>query len=225
MKLLLHFAILLLALAAGAGEVVDRMVATVNKHVILQSELDQTARVEFLLEGKPLAELTVEQMQAVLDQLIDRALLEQQVMNPAVLSPTPEQVAQRLAEVRAKIPGGTDDAKWKALLAEYGVTPQDVEDHVIAELRILHLVDLRFRALAQVDRTAISSYYQEKLVPELKRQGAPVPPLSQVSGKIEKILAEQRINDMLSSWLQTLRSQSNIRKMPLETHLASGANP
>ena len=54
MKRSLQFALLLLLLPVLApAQVVDRMVAVVNKHVILESELDQAARVEFLLEGKP----------------------------------------------------------------------------------------------------------------------------------------------------------------------------
>lgn len=223
MKILLQSAMLLLALSISGAEVVDRMVAVVNKQVVLQSELDQTARVEFLLEGKPLDKLTAVDLQQVLDQLIDRALLEQQIMNPSVLDPTPADVVDRLREVRTRTPGAGSDAQWQALLTRYGVTEQDVSDQVISQLRIVKFIDLRFRAMAQVDRAAITSYYQEKLLPELRKQGAPEPPLDQVAGKIEKILFEQRIDDLLNSWLQTLRSQANIQKIVPETKLADGA--
>jgi hypothetical protein len=74
-----------------------------------------------------------------------------------------------------------------------------------------------------VDRTAISDYYKQKLVPELQKQGAPEPPLSQVSEKIEKILTEQRIDDLLNSWLQTLRSQAHIQKLNASPSAAAGA--
>jgi hypothetical protein len=219
-------AFLLLALSSCAAEVVDRMVAVVNKQVILQSELEQTAHVEFLLQGKPpSAKPATTEMQAVLDQLIDRDLLEQQIMNPAVLSPTKEEVAARIKEVRTQIPGADTNDGWKAVLAAYGVSEQDVEEQIISQLRILKFVDLRFRALAQVDRTAVSSYYQEKLLPQLHQQGAPVPPLKDVAAKIEKILAEQRIDELLNSWLQTLRSQSHIQKIALESGMAGAGAP
>ena len=105
------------------------------------------------------------------------------------------------------------------MLGAYGVTAEDVQLQVTTQIRILKLVDIRFRSLAHVDGTAVSDYYQHKLLPELRKQGAPEPPLSQVSDKIEKILTEQRIDDLLNSWLQTLRAQAHIRK------LNSGAPP
>src|SRR5215472_10173217 len=99
------------------------------------------------------------------------------------------------------------------MLVSYGVSKEDVENQIAAQLRILRFIDLRFRTLAHVDRAAISNYYTEKLLPELRKQGAPEPPLEQVSGKIEKILTEQRIDELLTSWLQTLRTQTHIQKM------------
>ena len=68
MKRCLQFALVLLLPIAGLAQpqMVDRMVAVVNKRVILQSELDQAARVEFLLQGKPIASLTQADTAAVL---------------------------------------------------------------------------------------------------------------------------------------------------------------
>lgn len=40
---------------AAAGEVIDRIVATVNGHIILQSDWDQGLRYEALLSGRPLS--------------------------------------------------------------------------------------------------------------------------------------------------------------------------
>jgi hypothetical protein len=224
MASLYRFAILLLALLPCAAEVVDRMVAVVNKQVILQSELEQTVHVEFLLQGKPLNKLTSAEQQSVLEQLIDRDLLEQQIMHPATLDPSAEELATRMREVRAQL-GAADNDRWKALLAAYGVTEQDVEEQIISQIRILKFVDRRFRALAQIDRTAVNAYYQEKLLPQLRKQGASLPPLNEVAPKIEKILAEQRMDELMSSWLQTLRSQSHIQKMSVESNMAAGGKP
>lgn len=211
-----QLAFVLMALALGwAQEVVDRMVAVVNRRVILESELEQTARVEFLLAGKPLKseKLDAAESLAVLDQLIDRSLLEQQIVHPEMMSPTKEELAERLKEVRSRIAGAAGDEGWNAVLAAYGLTQQDVEDHLASQVRVLRLVDLRFRGLVRVDKDSIAAYYQEQLLPELQRQGAGAPPLSEVSDKIEKILVEQRLDAMLNEWLQTLRAQAHIEKM------------
>jgi parvulin-like peptidyl-prolyl isomerase len=213
MRAILNFVFVLLVAVGGVAQVVDRIVAVVNKQVILQSELEQAADVEFLLQGKSLDQLTSADLQAVLDRLIDQDLLQQQIVNRETFEPTQEEVATRIREMRANIPGAIDDEKWKAMIATYGVTLEDVQLQVRTQILILKLIDIRFRNLAHVDSTAVSDYYQQKLLPELRKQGAPEPPLSQVSDKIEKILTEQRIDDLLNSWLQTLRSQAHIRKL------------
>jgi hypothetical protein len=98
--------------------------------------------------------------------------------------------------------------------------------HVASQLRVLKFVDLRFRALARIDRAAISDYYQKKLVPQLQQQGAPVPSLDQVSEKVRQVLTEESIDESLNSWLQALRSQAHIEKItPAPGTANSGAEP
>lgn len=213
MRLRVQLAILLLGAAAASAQVVDRMVAVVNKRVILESELDQNVRVECLLQGKSLDKFSAAERAAVLDQMIDRALLEQQIMTADVLDPTPPEVAAQLSQVRQQVANANTDEGWKAALAAYGLSQQDVEEHLISEFRLLRFVDLRFRGLVRVDKNAVTAYYQEKFLPELRRRGAQEPPLSQVSEQIEKILAEQSIDQMLGRWLETLRAQAHIEKM------------
>jgi len=196
-----------------AQTVVDRMVAVVNKRVILESELDQEERVQFLLHEKALNTMEQQDTLAALDQLIDRSLLEQQIVQSGMLDPSPEEMAARVQELRARISSAATDEGWKALLVTYGLTQQDIEEHVRSEFRVLRFVDLRFRGLVRVDKAEIDAYYQDKLLPELKKRGAQEPPLAEVSGRIERILVEQRVDQMLNDWLQILRSQAHIEKI------------
>jgi parvulin-like peptidyl-prolyl isomerase len=211
---------------APSAQVVDRMVAVVNKRVILESELDQALRVEYLMQGKPLDKLNPADSFAVLDRLVDRALLDQQILHPEMLAPTPEELADHVRDVRRQLPGAATDSGWKSLLASYDLTQQDVEDSLITEVRTLRFVDLRFRGLVRIDKSEINNYYQQKFLPELCSRGASEPPLAEVSGQIEKILAEQSISDMLNRWLETLRAQAHIEKMiPLPAGTSSGSKP
>jgi len=216
MRKFLQFALLLLPLSAFAQpQMVDRMVAVVNKRVILQSDLDQAARVEFLLQGKSIATLTQADTAAVLDQLIDRALLDQQIINPGMLDPTTDEIAAKVKEVRENFPGGAGrvDDRWKATLAAYGLTSQDLEEQLSSQARILRFVDLRFRGLVRIEKDDIETYYQEKFLPEMRKRNAAAPPLAEVSGRIEQILVEQHIDGLLSDWLKTLRAQAHIETM------------
>jgi peptidyl-prolyl cis-trans isomerase SurA len=213
MRIRLPLTLLLLSAVLCSAEVVDRMMAVVNRQVILQSEVEQTARVEFLLNGKPLEQLNQDALKATLERLIDQDLLEQQIITATQLDASPAELAARLHEVRAQIPGATNDKTWQALLSAYGLTEQDVESQLDSQIRILRFVDLRFRGLVRVDRTAITVYYDETLAPELRKRGADVPPMDQVSDKIRQILVEQRIDGLLNTWLQTLRAQGHIERM------------
>lgn len=226
MRRALQYALLVLAITAGTAQVVDRMVAVVNKRVILESELDQAVRVECLMQGKPLDKVSPADTFAVLDRLVDRALLDQQILHPEMLEPTPQELADRVKDVRRQLPGAASDAGWESLLAAYDLTQRDVEDLLVSEVRSLRFVDLRFRGLVRVDKNEINTYYQQTFLPQLRSQGAPQPPLADVSGQIEKILVEQSIDQMLNRWLETLRAQAHIEKMiPVPAGSSSGSKP
>jgi peptidyl-prolyl cis-trans isomerase SurA len=228
MRLRLHIAAICLLTGLLQSQVVDRMVAVVNKRVILESELDQAVRVEFLLQAKPMAALTPTDRAAVLDRLIERSLLDQQIVNPAMLDPTPQELAARVKEVRAGLPGasGANDAQWQAALASYGLTGQDLEEQLASQVRILRFIDLRFRGLVRVDKIDVETYYQEKFLPEVRKRNAAEPSLADVSDKIEQVLVEQRIDGLLNNWLKALRAQAHIEKMlPAPPPPAAGATP
>jgi hypothetical protein len=213
MRARLHFVIVLLFAVVGHAQVVDRMVAVVNKHVILESELDQATRVEFLLQSKPIERLTSVDQTAVLERLIDRSLLDQQIVNPAMLDPAPEELKAKIEELRQGIPGASANENWKTILAGYGLTQQDVEEQLTSQFRILRFIDLRFRGLVRIDKDAIAAYYRDRFIPEVRKRNASEPQLSEVSDKIEQILAEQRIDELLTNWLKTLRAQAHIERM------------
>ena len=157
---------------------------------------------------------------AVLERLIDRALLDQQIVNPAMLDPTPEELAAKIKEIRSGMPGAAADERWKAILTSYGLMQQDVEEQLTSQFRIIRFIDLRFRGLVRVEKDAIAAYYQDRFLPEVRKRNAAEPKLSEVSDKIEQILAEQRIDGLLGNWLKTLRAQAHIERM-LPRHAAS----
>jgi peptidyl-prolyl cis-trans isomerase SurA len=208
-----HYVIVLLLAGIAQSQVVDRMVAVVNRHVILESELDQATRVEFLLQAKPIERVTSVDRMAVLERLIDRSLLDQQIVNPAMLDPAPEELKAKIEEMRQGIPGASTNESWKNILTGYGLTQQDVEEQLTSQFRILRFIDLRFRGLVRIDKKAIAAYYQDRFLPEVRKRNASEPQLSEVSDKIEQILAEQRIDELLNNWLKTLRAQAHIERM------------
>jgi hypothetical protein len=71
-------------------------------------------------------------------------------------------------------------------------------------------VDAHLRPAVQIDSKSIEAYYREKFVPQLKQAGVGDVPLSDVSARIRELLTEERVNELMVSWLQSLRSESKV---------------
>src|ERR1700742_3276144 len=93
------------AVLAVAGDVIDRIVATVNGHIILQSDWDDALRYEAFVAGHPLESMTLADRKATLDRLIDQELLREQI-RPADVQRAAQntEVSQRVQEVRKQYP-------------------------------------------------------------------------------------------------------------------------
>jgi peptidyl-prolyl cis-trans isomerase SurA len=209
-----YFAIAVVLLAASfapAGEVIDRIVATVNGHIILQSQWDESVCYEAFIDHRPPDSVTVEQRKAALDRLIDQELIRQQTRPAALQAPTPAEIDRRINDLRKQYPEASDMVAWQVLLARYGLNDSILREKLAAEFDELRTVDAHLRPGVQVDSRSVESYYREKLLPELRAKGAAQVPLADVAPEIKEILAQQKINDLLIAWLRSLRNLSDIR--------------
>ncbi|MGB6804239.1 MAG: SurA N-terminal domain-containing protein [Candidatus Sulfotelmatobacter sp.] len=209
--LALLLAALWLAPEPGSAQVIDRIVATVIGHVILQSDWDEALCYEALLTNRTLAQFTDDDRRAVLDRLIDLELLRGQMKSADFLHATDAEVAARVANARKQYPQATSPETWDALLAQYHLTEKDLFAHVRQQIDVMRLVDARLRPTVEIDSKSIEAYYRDKFVPKLKQSGASEVPLADVSAKIRELLTEQKVSELLVSWLQTLRSEGQIR--------------
>jgi peptidyl-prolyl cis-trans isomerase SurA len=196
---------------ASAGEVIDRIVATVNGRIILQSDLDESLSYEAVLSGRALGQFSEDERRSVLDRLIDQELLREQMKSADFQHASQGEVAARVAEARKQYPEAATDEGWQALLAKFHLSEKDLEAHVGQQIDLLRLVDARLRPTVQIDSKTIEAYYREKFVPQLKQSGGSEVPLADVTAKIRELLTEQKVNELLVSWLQTLRSESAVR--------------
>ena len=215
---LLTFAGMLLFLAttlsAGAGEVIDRIVATVNGHVILLSDWEDSLRYEAFSSGRPLDRMTSDDRKSALDHLIDQELLREQLKDSDVLHPSSEDVAGRVAEIRKQFPEAETELGWRKLLDRYRLSEENLKNRVAAQLDLMRLVDARLRPSVTVDSKSIESYYSEELLPQLRQSGGQNVPLADVTAKIKELLTQKKISQLLTAWLQDLRAGSEIRAEP-----------
>ena len=195
---------------AAEMEVIDRIVATVNGHIILQSDWDEALCYEALLNGRPLSQFTDDDRRAVLDRLIDQELLGEQMKSAFFEHASPSEAAARLAEARKHYPEAATDEGWHAVLSRFGLAEKDLVAHVQQQIDLMRLVDARLRPAVQIDSKTIEAYYREKFVPRLQQSGAGEVPLADVSAKIRELLTQEKVNELMVSWLQSLRSESKV---------------
>jgi peptidyl-prolyl cis-trans isomerase SurA len=212
---------LFLAPRRAAAEVIDRIIATVNGHIILQSDWDEALCYEALLTNRSLAQFTAGDRRAVLDRLIDQELLREQMKSADFARATDDEVAARLADARQQYPQAASAGAWQSFLAQYHLTENELLAHVRQQIDVMRLVDARLRPTVQIDSKSIEAYYRDQFVPRLKQSGASEVPLAEVSAKIRELLTEEKVSELLVSWLQTLRSEGQVHVpgvTPAATH-------
>jgi SurA N-terminal domain len=202
--------LLAIALPARAGDVLDRIVATVNNHIILQSEWQDAIRYEAFVAGRALDQVRAADRKTALDHLIDQELLREQMRSSGFPHASGEEVEKSLQEIRKRYAANAE-AGWEAALKQYGLTEQELKKRVALQVDLLGLVDSRLRPNVVIDSKSIESYYNQELLPQLRQSGAQQVPLAEVTPKIRELLTQQKMNQMLVAWLQDLRSGSQIR--------------
>ena len=199
---------------AASPVVLDRAVAVVNRHVILASDLDDEIRLSVLDPNE--AGKNAFTRQQALEQLVSRALIEQQISQEDMLAiePSQQEVNARLDEIRKQLPvcvrqNCATDAGWNAFLKSHGLTIERVEAYLRYRLEILSFIEQRFRQGIQITQQQIETYYHDTLLPQYA-SGESIPPLDQVASRIQEILLEQQVNVLFDNWLNSLRQQGDV---------------
>src|SRR5262245_28951963 len=116
-------ALLLPVVQVHGGEVLDRIVATVNGTAILESDWDEAVRFECFLEQKPLSSLTPADLKASLERLIDQTLIQQQMQSAKFAMLSPEETTQRVREVQTQAANNWNSRSpkqsWQQALVSY----------------------------------------------------------------------------------------------------------
>ena len=205
------FIVLLLCTAhLRAGQIIDRIVATVNGHIILQSDWDDAVRCEALMNGHALSQITPKDRKDVLDRLIDQELLREQIPPQETPSVSDKDVSRRLTEIQKFYDKAGDSQAWVKTLAQYQVTESQIKDRIVLQNQLMWLVNSHLRGEVQIDQKSIESYYNQDLLPQLDQSGSKQIPLAKATPQIKEILTQRKMNELLIAWLQNLRAGSQI---------------
>jgi peptidyl-prolyl cis-trans isomerase SurA len=202
------------AIPASSSMVIDRVIAVVNNHAILASDLQDEVQLSVLDSSRSQGDNASPQQ--VLEQLISQTLIEQQIRqeDTSAINPEQSEIDTRLKEIRNQLPAcvqyncSTDEG-WKTFLDKRGLTPAQVDTYMRHRIQILRFIELRFRQGISISQKEVASYYNEKLLPQYS-SGSSIPTLDQVAPRIQEILLQQQVNLLFDDWLQNMRKQGDV---------------
>jgi parvulin-like peptidyl-prolyl isomerase len=200
---------LLSSASNAAQEVIDRVVARIEKDVILLSDVQLLSRYQLLVEGKS------ENEAEILDRLIDQWI----VRNEAVVARTPQpsdaEVDRALQRLKRSF---ASEADYQARRKLAGLTEAEVRDLTINQIYLNSYLDSRFRPSVQVDEKAVQDFYENAVLPRAKARGQEPPSLDSAHDYIQEALVQRGINDQADRWLKESHARIHVTKMLEENH-------
>jgi hypothetical protein len=207
----------------GGAEVLDRIVANVNGNVILQSDWDDEVNYECFMSNRSAQDFTQGDRNSTLSRLIDQELLREQMRGNDFKPATSGDIDKQVEGLKQDFSRDHARKSWNSALASYGLSDAQVRSHVALELNQLRLIDARLRPSVQINPADVENYYREQLLP--KSSAAQPVTLQDAAPKIREVVTQQKIDQLLASWLETLRLQAQIHVFVLEFPALQVAQP
>lgn len=203
-------------LPAERGDVVDRIVATVNGDLVLESDVEEEERFTKLYPYDQ--DDSKSPRDEAITRLIDRTLVLQQLSGFPQTPVSDDEVNKEESDLRKDLPecAHTDcasNAGWKHFLESTGFTEDELRARLKQRAQVLHFIEQRFRAGIRISDQQIDEYYNNTLLPQYARQKATAPPLDSIRDRVEEILLQGQVSTLLDSWLKTLRDSGHVRMM------------
>jgi hypothetical protein len=193
-------------LAATHAEILDRVAVTVGKHVITEGDILLDLRIAAFLDQKPV-DLSGDQKRKTADRLVDQYLLLQEASTSRQVLPTAADAHLLLDQVKTQY---ATETEYRAALARYGVTEEQLSEHLLNGIRALRFTDLRFRPEVQLTDEDLHEYYDTMAAQWRRANASQVPTFEASRDQIEKLLTDQRVTQALDRWLGTTRSETQI---------------
>jgi peptidyl-prolyl cis-trans isomerase SurA len=196
------------------GTVIDSVVAVVNGDVILESDVDEERRFESIQPYR--GAMSDFSRDRAVQRLIDRTLiLQQAALEPEGSAVNDEELNKQIQTLRKDIPlcrqyHCETDEGWAKFLADKEFTAKQFQERWRKRMELLKLIEVRFRSGIRIEPNDIKNYYDNRMLPEYARQKVTPPALDTISSRIEEVLLQQQVGNLLRDWLKSLRAQGNV---------------
>src|SRR5438105_4288314 len=172
------YSLMLLALLAPSfgvhAEVIDKVIAVVDGHIITASDMRQERDILMRLNEKP-----VNDDKTLVQQLIDNYLIETQIADFPGVDVTDADVT----------------AELQKSVAQESAPPQALRDAVRLRIRMQKYFEVRFGQFIHATDVDVQKYYNDVFVPESEKRGMnPIPPLSEVTDLVRNNVLQEGLH-------------------------------
>ena len=212
-----HFAFCILAPAAQAQDIADKMVASVNSNGVQPSLITYSDLLwQLALQpGTPVENPTSENLNRALNLIISQRLILQEAEKLPTITPTNQEIKAEKDELARQFPSQTD---LMQRAARVGLSGDQLNEILRQRVAINKYLDFRFRSFVVVTQKEIEDYYRDVWLPRFRRQqpGSLVLGLEDVykGQKVSKIveteLTESKIESDTDNFLDSVRESAEI---------------
>lgn len=175
------------------GELLDRIVVVIDdRFIITLSDIRKERAVQSALASDPGSD------DAIVDALIERHLVEDQIAQFREIEVSEDAV----------------DARLRSIGTRPGVSTEDLRRALVGELRRRQFMVERFQQFIRVSDEELQDYYNDVFAPAVRNRGERLPPLGEVAEAIRQNKIAEKMNEEVDMWLTELKRRSVIEKIP-----------
>jgi hypothetical protein len=189
-KTLLVLVVFILVTLPLAAEIIDRIAAVVNNHIITLGDLRREREIRAVLGSTETKE-----DKAILGELIDAQIIADQIEQFPGIEISEEEIRSEL--------GRHPDLR--------GLDPALIRDSILRRLRTAEFFQVRFRQFLRATDAEVSQYYATVFLPGAEKRGLkPVPTLQEMTEGIRSSVIEEKVQHDVDNWLDAIRRRSSI---------------
>lgn len=206
---------------ALAGEIADRIAATVNEVAIPETAV-RRAMVISALTPEP-GESPESFRARVLDALIDQLLQYGEALRFGPPPPDAAAVQAAMERLQQKLRAQGKDPETEFTAA--GLTVKEVRDTLERQIVVQRYLVERFRPVAIADQARAREQYEKNYGPERRAAGLPVPPFEQVVEEMRTGSQERIFEEEVAKWMRELRARSRVAVYRIPIPVPPGRTP
>lgn len=199
-RFLAFFACLLLPALPAPAEVLDHVVASVNREVITLSELRQAADFNAAMQGGSTDRNHLEA--ETLGGLINRRLLLQEARRLAFADVSPRDIRGEMEALKKRFPAEND---FNRFLQRLGMTEEQLGIMLGERLIVERFLEKKVGLFVRVSREEVRAYYDANSTEYAGRT------FQEASRSIAALLSLQKTDQQVAQYLLSLRSRADVR--------------